>query len=75
MGDEEIGNGGWLVNGAVAVSALLVLFAAPVLGAMADLRQRRMPYLIVLTVVSVIVTAALDVSGIVVGIALSWRLT
>ncbi len=69
--DEELGNGGWLVNAAVAVSALLVLFTAPVLGAMADLRQRRMPYLIVLTLISVFVTAGLGVSGgVVVGVAL-----
>ncbi|HET7478135.1 MAG TPA: MFS transporter [Rubrobacteraceae bacterium] len=69
--DEEIGNGGWLVNSAVAVSALLVLCTAPVLGAMADFRQRRVPYLVVLTVISVFMTAGLGVSGgVVVGVAL-----
>lgn len=69
--DEQIGNGGWLVNGAVAVAALLVLFTAPVLGAMADLRQRRIPYLVVLTLISVLVTAGMDISGsVVVGVAL-----
>lgn len=69
--DEQVGNGGWLVNAAVAVSALLVLFTAPVLGAMADLRQRRVPYLVVLTIVSVLFTAGLGISGgVVVGVAL-----
>jgi MFS transporter, UMF1 family len=69
--DEKVGDGGWLVNSAVAVAALLVLFTAPVLGAFADLRQRRVPYLVALTVLSVLATAGLDVSGsIVVGIAL-----
>lgn len=69
--DEKVGDGGWLVNSAVAVAALLVLFTAPVLGAFADLRQRRVPYLILLTVLSVLATAGLDVSGsIMVGVAL-----
>jgi len=69
--DQEIGNGAWLVNLATAVSALLVFFTAPVLGAMADLRQRRVPYLVVLTVISVVFTVGLDVAGgVVVGVAL-----
>jgi MFS transporter, UMF1 family len=69
--DQQIGDGAWLVNLATAVSALLVFFTAPVLGAMADLRQRRVPYLVVLTVISVLLTAGLDVaSGVVFGVAL-----
>jgi MFS transporter, UMF1 family len=69
--DQQIGDGAWLANLATAVSALLVLFTAPVLGAMADLRQRRVPYLVVLTVLSVILTAGLDLAGgVVVGVAL-----
>ena len=69
--EGEIGDGAWLVNAATAVSALLVFFTAPILGAVADLRQRRVPYLVVLTLVSVLLTALLDVAGgILVGVAL-----
>ncbi len=63
VGEGGVFSGAGLVNAATAVSALLVVLTAPVLGAVADLRQRRVPYLIVLTVVSVLLTAALDVSG------------
>jgi MFS transporter, UMF1 family len=69
--DQQIGDGAWLVNLATAVSALLVFFTAPLLGAMADLRQRRVPYLLVVTVISVLLTAGLDLAGgVVVGVAL-----
>jgi MFS transporter, UMF1 family len=69
--DAEVGNGAPLVNAATAVSALLVLFTAPALGAIADFRQRRVPYLVVLTLLAVLLTAALDVAGgIVAGVAL-----
>ncbi len=69
--EEEIGSGAWLVNAATAVSALLVFFTAPLLGAVADLRQRRVPYLVALTLISVLLTALLDLAGgIVVGVAL-----
>jgi MFS transporter, UMF1 family len=69
--DQQIGHGAWLVNLATAVSALLVFFTVPALGAMADLRQRRVPYLVVLTVISVFLTASLDLArGVVVGVAL-----
>ena len=69
--DQQIGNGAWLVNSATAASALLVFITAPVLGAIADLRQRRIPYLVVLTLISVLLTAGLEVAGgIVVGVAL-----
>ena len=60
--DQQIGHGAWLVNLATAVSALLVFFTVPALGAMADLRQRRVPYLVVLTVISVFLTASLDLA-------------
>src|SRR5918996_4729712 len=55
--EERVGSGGFLsgaglVNSATAVSALLVVFTAPVLGAIADLRQRRVPFPIVLTVIA-----------------------
>lgn len=64
-------SGAGLVNGATAVSALLVVISAPLMGAFADLRQRRVPYLILLTVISVVLTAVLDVAGgVFVGLAL-----
>ena len=50
-------------NYLVALSVLLVVLAASVLRSVADLTQRRHPYLVVLTVVSVILTAGLDFSG------------
>src|SRR5215218_555652 len=74
--EEQVGSGGLfsgagLVNSATAVSALLVVLTAPVLGAVADLRQQRVPYLILLTIIAVGLTAALDVAGgIAVGLAL-----
>ena len=47
------------------------MLTAPVLGAVADLRQRRVPYLILLTTIAVALTAALDVTGgVVVALAL-----
>lgn len=74
--DEQVGSGGLLsgpslVNGATAVSALLVVVSAPLFGALADLRQRRVPYMVALTLVAVALTAALDVAGgVVIGLAL-----
>src|SRR5919112_101839 len=74
--EERAGSGGFLsgaglVSSATAVSALFVVLTAPVLGAVADLRQRRVPYLILLTIIAVALTAALDVAGgVVVGLAL-----
>jgi len=48
-----------------------LFLTAPVLGAMADLRQRRVPYLVVFTIISILLTAGLDVAGgVVVGVAL-----
>ena len=67
--EERLGGGGafisapGLVNAATAVSALLVVFSAPVLGAVADFRQRRMPYLVAMTLAAVALTAALDLAG------------
>ena len=74
--EEQVGSGGilsgaGLVNSAAALSALFVVFTAPAFGAVADFRQRRVPYLIVLTTIAVALTAALDVAGgVVVGLAL-----
>jgi MFS transporter, UMF1 family len=69
---DELGSGSEAIfNSATAVSALLVFLTAPVLGVMADLRQRRVPYLVVLTLVSVLMTAALEIAGgVVVAVAL-----
>lgn len=68
---DELGAGAGVVNGATAVSALLVVVTAPVLGALADLRQRRLPYLVALTLVAVVLTAGLDLAGgVVVAVAL-----
>ena len=66
--EERVGSGAFLsapslVNAATAVSALLVVVSAPLLGAVADFRQRRVPYLAALTVVAVALTAALDLAG------------
>lgn len=66
--EERVGSGAFLsapslVNAATAVSALLVVFTAPLLGAVADFRQRRVPYLVALTLAAVALTAALDVAG------------
>lgn len=64
-----------LVNVAVAFGALLVVLTAPALGAVADFRQRRVPYMVVLTLAAVALTVALDVAdgvgaGVLVGLAL-----
>jgi UMF1 family MFS transporter len=69
--DQQVGEGAWLVNSATAVAALLVFLTAPVLGAIADLRQRRIPYLVLLTLISVFLTAGLEFAGgVVIGLAL-----
>ena len=74
--EERVGGGGafvsapGLVNAATAVAALLVVFSAPVFGAVADFRQRRVPYLAAMTLAAVGLTAALDlVGGVAVGLA------
>ena len=60
---DELGAGAGVVNYLAAGSALLVALVAPFLGAVADLRQRRVPYLVVLTVIAVLFTAGLDLAG------------
>jgi MFS transporter, UMF1 family len=60
---DELGAGADTVNYLVALSALLVVLTAPVLGSVADLRQKRRPYLVVLTVLAVTFTAGLDFTG------------
>src|SRR5918995_359433 len=66
---DELGAGAATFNYLVALSALLVVLTAPVLGSVADLTQRRRPYLVVLTVLAVILTAGLGffVGALVVG--------
>src|SRR5215207_4124909 len=60
---DELGAGADTFNYLVAFSALLVVLTAPVLGSVADLRQKRRPYLVILTVLAVIFTASLDFTG------------
>jgi MFS transporter, UMF1 family len=60
---DELGAGADTFNYLVALAALLVVLTAPVLGSVADLRQRRRPYLVLLTVLAVIFTAGLDFTG------------
>ncbi len=60
---DELGAGASVVNYVSAASALLVALTAPFLGSVADLRQRRLPYLILLTTVAVLFTAGLDLAG------------
>ena len=60
---DELGAGASTFNYLVALSALLVVLTAPVLGSIADFRQKRRPYLVILTVLAVIFTASLDFTG------------
>ncbi len=60
---DELGAGASVVNYVNAGSALLIALTAPFLGALADLRQRRLPYLVGLTVLAVLFTAGLDLAG------------
>ena len=57
---EQYGAGSALFNFATAIAALLVVLIAPGLGALADLHQRRMPYLVFFTLVVVFLTVGLD---------------
>ena len=59
-------------NFATAIAALLVVLIAPGLGALADLHQRRIPYLVFFTLVVVFLTAGLDFTDELTG-AYSWR--
>jgi UMF1 family MFS transporter len=63
---EEYGAGPALFNYATAIASLLVVLSAPALGAIVDLHQSRKPYLVVLTLVTVLCT---------IGIAFSDELT
>lgn len=60
---EELGAGADTFNYATAAGALLVILTAPFLGAVADLRQRRKPYLILLTLAAVAFTVGFEVFG------------
>ena len=60
---NELGAGGGAYNYLAALAALLIVLTAPVLGAVADLRQSRRPYLILFTGVAVAFTAGLGFSG------------
>ncbi len=59
---EEYGAGPALFNYATAIASLLVVLTAPALGAICELRQRRLPYLVVFTLVTVLCTVGLDFS-------------
>jgi UMF1 family MFS transporter len=68
---DELGAGPGVVNFATAISALFVVLTAPLLGAIADLKQKRLPYLVVLTVIAVLLTVGLDLAGgVLLGVAL-----
>ncbi len=60
---EELGAGADTFNYATSAGALLVMLTVPFLGALADLRQRRVPYLILLTVLAVACTVGFEFSG------------
>ena len=60
---DELGAGADVFNYVVAGSALFVALTAPFFGAVADLKQRRLPFLIGLTVLAVLFTAGLDLAG------------
>ena len=59
---NELGAGGSAYNYLAALAALLIVLTAPVLGAVADLRQSRRPYLILFTGVAVVFTVGLGFS-------------
>ena len=60
---DELGAGADTFNYATAAGAFLVILTAPFLGAIADLRQRRRPYLIFFTLIAVALTAGLEFFG------------
>lgn len=60
---DELGAGGNVYNYLAALSALVVVLTAPALGAVADLRQRRRPYLVFFTLLAVAFTAGLGLAG------------
>ena len=59
---EEYGAGPALFNYATAIASFLVVLSAPALGAIVDLRQRRKPYFVVFTLVTVFCTVGLAFS-------------
>lgn len=61
--EENFGAGPNVFNYVSAVAALGVVLTVPLFGALADFRQRRMPYLIGLTIISALATAGLDIAG------------
>lgn len=60
---EELGAGADTFNYITAASMLLVVLTAPLFGAIADLRQRRRPFLVLFTLVAVGCTFSLDLFG------------
>ena len=60
---DDLGAGGNVYNYLAALSALMVVLIAPALGAVADLRQRRRPYLVTFTLLAVAFTAGLGLAG------------
>lgn len=60
---SELGAGPALFNYITAAGALLVVVTAPFLGAVADIRQRRVPYMVLLTVLAVALTFGLEFAG------------
>lgn len=65
----EMGAGGNVYNYLAAFSAFMVVLTAPVLGAVADLKQRRRPYLVIFTLLAVAFTAGLGLVGSISGAA------
>jgi MFS transporter, UMF1 family len=59
---EEYAAGPALFNYVTALASLLVVLIAPALGAICDLRQRRLPYFVGFTLVTVLCTAGLAFS-------------
>lgn len=60
---DELGAGSGLFNYITAASMVLVALTAPFFGAVADLRQRRKPFLILFTVLAVTFTVGIDIFG------------
>jgi UMF1 family MFS transporter len=59
---EQYGAGAALFNYTAAVASLLVVLIAPALGAICDLHQKRLRYLVVLTLITVLFTLGLSAS-------------
>lgn len=60
LGNET--GAGASVDNYIAAAAFLVAITAPFLGTVADLRQRRLPYMNLLTVIAALYTAGLDLA-------------